>query len=87
MEATPRRREERRQRLNEALDRPSRAPLPPAAPKPLRLDLPSWTELPARRRRRLVAVLGDLVLRARGEELRDEARRQGEADGDGPAQQ
>ena len=88
MEATTCRRGERRPRPSEA---PSWSVPPrvlPAAPEPVRTDLPSWAELPVRRRRRLVAVLGDLVLRARSEERRDEARREGEvdADGHGPAQ-
>lgn len=49
------------------------------------MDLPSWAELSVHRRRRLVAVLGDLVLRARSEELRDDRGQQGEADGHGAA--
>ena len=58
------------------------AALPPAPqssglPETPSLDLPSWAELPAPRRRRLIAVLGDLVLRARSEEARDDADRQG----------
>lgn len=88
MEATICRRGERRPRSSEA---PSWSVPPrvlPATPEPVRPDLPSWAELPVRRRRRLVAVLGDLVLRARSEERRDEAHREGEAhaDGRGPAQ-
>lgn len=37
-------------------------------------SVPSWGELPTGRRRRLVAVLGVLVLRRRGEEATDERR-------------
>lgn len=46
---------------------PSAAPVPPVG------VIPSWAQLPAVRRRRLVAVLGELVLRKRaGKEDGDE---------------
>lgn len=85
MEATTCRRGERRPRPNEAASWSVPGPVLPASAEPVRPDLPSWAELPVRRRRRLIAVLGDLVLRARSVERRDEPRREGDADDRGPA--
>jgi hypothetical protein len=82
MEVTPRRRESRRHRSKTERSWASQTP-----PSSAESEAPSWGQLPPQRRRRLVAVLGELVLRARGEESRNEANlRQGEADRDGTAQ-
>lgn len=91
MEATRRRRPQRRHSSKEVPVWTTPPPVRPAVPRspetePRRSKLPSWTELPAQRRRRLVAVLGELVLRARSEELRDEPREQGDDDERGDPQ-
>lgn len=86
MEVISRRRQQRRHGSNEAAIRTVEERPVPKAAEPSPPKLPSWGELPAHRRRRLVAVLGDLVLRAREEERRDEASKQGEVDECGAAQ-
>ena len=84
MELIGRRRYQRRPRPKEVPVRAAPAVMPEA--EPVQPKLPTWAELPAPRRRRLVAVLGDLVLRARGEEGRDEPGEQGDIDADGASQ-
>lgn len=80
MEAIGRRRYQRRHRPKQVPVWAAPAVTP--EPEPIQPQLPTWAELPATRRRRLVAVLGDLVLRARGPEGRDEPGQQGDIDAD-----